>query len=112
MRSILLSILAAVSVVGALSCGAAGAGSCTVTSGSYCINYTGSGFTASAVQTACPASVGTYSSGTCPTSSAGVCTFGAGTTGEYKWTFASADAGAGVSVQSECTTAGGTFSAN
>lgn len=104
--------LAALTLLAA-GCGSAGSGSCTVSTAglSYCINYTGSSYTSTAVQAACPSSVGTYSSGACPAGGGGTCTFGKGTAAEYKWTFSSADAGAGVSLESVCTAGGGTFSA-
>ena len=103
-------LILAVAVMGA-SCGAAGAGSCAITGASgYCIGYTGSAYTASSVQSACSAASGTYSASACAAGS-GVCTFAKGTSTEYNWTFASADAG-GVSASTTCTTAGGTFSAN
>jgi hypothetical protein len=104
--------LAALTLLAA-GCGSAGSGSCTVSNAgfSYCINYSGSSYTTSAVQAVCTPAVGTYSSGACATGGAGVCTFQKGTSTEYKWTFANGDAGAGVSLETTCTAAGGSFSA-
>lgn len=95
--------------------GAAGAGSCSVnTAGvpNYCINYSGSAYTSSQVQQACSAAKGTYSSGGCATGGGGICTFQKGTSTEYKWTFGTADAGAGINLEMFCTQAGGSFSAS
>jgi hypothetical protein len=124
MRTSFLTVLVAVCVASALGCGTAGAGSCTVNSGSYCVNFTGSAYTTSAVQAACPADAGTYSAGTCPSAGGGLCTFAGGTTAEYKWVFPTPDAGSGSDdagagttepdggnpIQASCAGSGGVYS--
>ncbi|MHB8418313.1 MAG: hypothetical protein ACYDCL_09565 [Myxococcales bacterium] len=108
-------ILAFAGAIALQGCGSSGAGSCTTTAGGfgYCIDYVGSSFTTSSVQSACSAESGTYSSGACATGTNGTCDFNKGTGSETKWTFTSTgggDAGTSVSTQSYCTSAGGTFS--
>jgi hypothetical protein len=119
MRTTLLAVLAAVSILGALGCGAAGAGSCTVTSGSSCVHFAGSAYTASAVQAACPADAGTYSAGACSSAGGGLCTFAGGTDAEYRWVFPTPDAGAaateadgGNPTQAFCVHSGGVYRAH
>jgi hypothetical protein len=87
---------------------AAGAGSCAVTVGSsgYCIDYVGSSYTVDSVKAACPAAVGTYSAGSCASSTGKKCVFFKGTSTEYDWVFTGTDATAN---QSLCTTAQGTY---
>ncbi len=88
------------------------AGSCQVASAGFCISYTGSSVTMSAIQQGCTASMGTYQTTDCPTANrVGRCTLPGGNasltqTANYYAPATTAD------VMTGCTALGGTFAAN
>lgn len=94
--------------------GPAPAGSCSATSGgvSYCISYTGTSATMSAIQQGCTSGMGTYQSTDCPTANrVGRCTLPGGnaeltqTANYYAPTTAE-------QAMAACTAIMGTFAAN
>lgn len=84
------------------------AGSCSVADAYSCIDYVGSGFTATQVQQACAA--GAYSAAHCSTANlVGKCQTGGGTAVEaVTYWYAPMDAGI---AQTACTTSGGVWTA-
>ena len=112
MRNLVLAVIGAFLVVGAVGCGAGAAGSCSGSfpTYSYCVDYVGSGYTTTSAQAACE---GTYSSSACPTIPSGVCTVNKGTNAEQRFHFPATDGGSSMeSPESICSQARGTYSAN
>lgn len=113
MKKFLVIALAVVASAVA-ACGSPPAGSCTAGSGgvNYCISYTGSSVTASAIQQGCTASMGTYQSSDCASANrVGRCTLPGGTanltqTANFYAPMTAADA------MTTCMALGGSFTAN
>jgi hypothetical protein len=105
----------ALAMAGCSSSSGGSGGTCTVSSVGFCIDYIGSSYNPSAVQSMCSQQGGSYSTSACPTAAAGTCDFHSGTSMERKWTFiASPDTGfptdGGNYLQEVCVGAGGTYS--
>jgi hypothetical protein len=90
-------------------CVGVGGGSCSASSAdlSYCVQYSGSSYSADSVKTACSQGGNTYSSGACAPGTGKSCVFMKGTSTEYRYVFYSASSS--LSPETLCATAGGTY---
>jgi hypothetical protein len=88
------------------------AGSCTFFNGANeaCIDFIGTGYTWSQIDTQCSTSSGVHTATKCPTGAYGTCTVNAGTSTWYATHYISVDST--VNPQQQCTNSGGTFSYN
>lgn len=101
--------LALALVSASVGCGSASAGSCALTSGGICEEFSAS-YNASQVMQACPAAVGTYSADGCTTTNrVGHCVIGTGNAQITQSYYAPVTA---ATAMQACTAGGGTWTAN